>query len=120
MRATDELAARRASKDKGARPPADTVAENTSELPTERSATNTEIVKALETSLDYQPDRVDIQLKLLEIYHHEALDNRENFHSMLRKLADLKNLSPAQRLHVEMLQRTLQDGDSSFVAEEEM
>ena len=120
VRATDELAARRASKDKGARPPADTVAENTSELPTERSATNTEIVKALETSLDYQPDRVDIQLKLLEIYHHEALDNRENFHSMLRKLADLKNLSPAQRLHVEMLQRTLQDGDSSFVAEEEM
>ena len=86
----------------------------------ERSANNKEIVKALESSLDYHPDRVDIQLKLLEIYHHEALDNRENFHSMLRKLSDLKNLSPAQRVHVEMLQRTLHDGDSSFVTEEEI
>jgi Tfp pilus assembly protein FimV len=108
------------AKGNATRSPAETVVENTSDLPAERSATNKEIVKVLESSLDYQPDRVDIQLKLLEIYHHEALDNRENFHSMLRKLSDLKNLSPAQRLHVEMLQRTLFDGDSSFVAEEEM
>lgn len=98
----------------------DTVAENTGDLPAERSANNKEIVKALENSLDYQPDRVDIQLKLLEIYHHEALDNRENFHSMLRKLSDLTNLSPAQRVHVEMLQRTLHDGDSTFATEEEI
>jgi len=97
-----------------------TVLENIGDLPSEPSATNKEIVKALESSLDYHPERVDIQLKLLEIYHHEALDNRENFQSMLRKVADLKNLSPAQRLHVEMLQRTLQDGDSSLVAEEEI
>jgi hypothetical protein len=103
-----------------ARAPSDTVVENTGNIPAERSANNQEIVKALETSLDYQPDRVDIQLKLLEIYHHEALDNRENFHTMLRKLSDLKNLSPAQRVHVEMLQRTLHDGDSSFVTEEEI
>ena len=102
------------------KPPADRVGESTGELPLERSATNKDIVKALESSLDYNPDRVDIQLKLLEIYHHEAMDNRENFHTMLRKLAELKDLSPAQRLHVEMLQRTLQDGDSSFVAEEEI
>ena len=97
----------------------DSLSENVDELPVERSATHQDIVKALESSLDYQPDRVDIQLKLLEIYHHEALGNRENFHSMLRKLSDRHNLSPAQRLHVEMLQRTLQDRDSSFVAEEE-
>jgi pilus assembly protein FimV len=98
----------------------DTVVENTGHLPAERSANNKEIVQTLEDSLDYQPDRVDIQLKLLEIYHHEALDNRENFHSMLRKLADLKNLSSAQRVHVEMLQRTLHDGDSTFATEEEI
>ena len=102
------------------KPVADRVVESTGELPLERSATNQDIVKALESSLDYNPDRVDIQLKLLEIYHHEAMGNRENFHTMLRKLAELKDLSPAQRLHVEMLQRTLQDGDSSFVAEEEI
>ena len=106
--------------------PAQTVVENSGDLPSERSATNKEIVKALENSLDYQPDRVDIQLKLLEIYHHEALDNRENFHSTLRKLSSLdpKQLSPAQRLHVEMLQRTLHDGDGDgdpgFAVEEEM
>jgi Tfp pilus assembly protein FimV len=98
----------------------DTVVENTGDLPAERSATNKEIVQALESSLDYQPDRVDIQLKLLEIYHHEALDNRENFHTMLHKLSDLKNLSPAQRVHVEMLQRTLHDGDATFATEEEI
>jgi hypothetical protein len=98
----------------------DSLLENVGELPAERSATHQDIVKALESSLDYQPDRVDIQLKLLEIYHHEALGNRENFQTMLRKLSDRHNLSPAQRLHVEMLQRTLHDGDSSFVAEEEM
>lgn len=114
----NDATARMVAQPDGARD--DALLENVSELPPERSATHQDIVKALESSLDYQPDRVDIQLKLLEIYHHEALGNRENFHTMLRKLSDRKNLSPAQRLHVEMLQRTLQDGDSSFVAEEEM
>ena len=116
------------AKAPGAAPkaPAQTTVQNTVDLPNERSTTNKEIVKDLESSLDYQPDRVDLQLKLLEIYHHEALDNRENFHSMLRKLSSLdpKQLSPAQRLHVEMLQRTLHDGDddgdSDFAIEEEM
>jgi hypothetical protein len=138
----EEIAERSAREHaaKALKPPADPVVERTGELPLEdlpledsrfadarfedsppeRSATNKDIVKTLESSLDYSPDRVDIQLKLLEIYHHEAMDNRENFHTMLRKLAELKNLSPAQRLHVEMLQRTLHDGDSSFVAEEEI
>ena len=119
-RGAQDQAARHGVKGNVTRSPAAPVTENTGDLAAERSANNKEIVQALESSLDYQPDRVDIQLKLLEIYHHEALDNRENFHSMLRKLSDLKNLSPAQRLHVEMLQRTLHDGDSSFVAEEEM
>ena len=108
-----EEMAERGAKGNAARSPAATVVENTGDLAAERSANNKEIVKALESSLDYQPDRVDIQLKLLEIYHHEALDNRENFHSMLRKLSDLENLSPAQRLHVEMLQRTLHDEEEA-------
>ena len=115
-----EEVAEQAAKEQSAKEHSDTVVENTSDLSAERSTNNKEIVQALETSLDYQPERVDIQLKLLEIYHHEALDNRENFHTMLRKLSDLKNLSPAQRVHVEMLQRTLHDGDSSFVTEEEI
>ena len=108
-----EEMAERGAKGNAARSLAATVVENTGDLAAERSANNKEIVKALESSLDYQPDRVDIQLKLLEIYHHEALDNRENFHSMLRKLSDLENLSPAQRLHVEMLQRTLHDEEEA-------
>lgn len=112
-RAAQDQAARQGAKGNAARSPAATVVENTGDLAAERSANNKEIVKALESSLDYQPDRVDIQLKLLEIYHHEALDNRENFHSMLRKLSDLENLSPAQRLHVEMLQRTLHDEEEA-------
>jgi hypothetical protein len=88
----------------------------------EHSHRHREVVEILEQSLDFEPGRVDIQLKLLEIYHHEALGNRGNFESLLRKLAaDPQRLSPAQQLHVEMLQRTLQDGkhasDSDFVTE---
>jgi pilus assembly protein FimV len=87
-----------------------------------RTSRNREVAAILEQSLDYEPGRVDIQLKLLEIYHHEALGNRGNFDSLLRKLAaDPQQLSPAQQLHVEMLHRTLRDGnhdtDSDFVAD---
>jgi hypothetical protein len=82
---------------------------------------NREVVEMLEQSLDVEPDRVDIQLELLEMYHHEALGNRDNFDSLLRKLAVSQQLSPGQQLHLEMLQRTLHDGksasDSDFVAE---
>ena len=92
------------------------------ELRRDRTAATKEVAEILEASLSYEPDRVDIKLKLLEIYHHEALGNRENFRSLLGKLAqDSRLLSPAQRQHVETLQRTLNDGkqdaDSSFVAE---
>lgn len=92
------------------------------ELRRDRTAASKEVAEILEASLNYEPDRVDIKLKLLEIYHHEALGNRENFRSLLSKLAkDSRLLSPAQRQHVETLQRTLNDGkqdvDSSFVAE---
>ena len=86
------------------------------------SSRNRETVEILEQSLDFEPGRVDIQLKLLELYHQEALGNRDNFDSLLRKVAaDMKQLSPAQLSHLEMLQRTLHDGkqesDSDFVAE---
>jgi hypothetical protein len=87
------------------------------------SSRNREAVEILEQSLDFAPDRVDIQLKLLELYHQEALGNRDNFDALLRKLAvDTRQLSPAQQLHIEMLQRSLRDGkqqdrDSDFVAE---
>jgi hypothetical protein len=89
----------------------------------ERSATNMEIVKILENSLHVEPNRIDIQIKLLEIYHHEALGNRDNFHSLLHKLAgDRHMLSPAQRLYVEKLLQTLQESkpgaSSSPIAEE--
>ncbi|HVW69458.1 MAG TPA: hypothetical protein VHB68_10815, partial [Steroidobacteraceae bacterium] len=78
---------------------------------TDRTASNREIVEVLESTLGIQPGRVDIQLKLLEIYHQEALGNRDNFHSLLRKLSlDPKTLTPAQLLHIETLQRTLDDG----------
>ena len=95
---------------------------DTAEVAQARSNRNREVVEILEQSLDFEPSRVDIQLKLLEIYHHEALGNRDNFDSLLRKLAAAQQqLSPAQLLHVENLQRTLRDGkqdtDSDFVAE---
>ena len=84
---------------------------------------NREVAEILERSLTFEPDRIDIQLKLLEIYHHEALGNRGNFESLLRKVeAASQQLSPAQRLHLEMLQSTLREGkdhtdDSDFVAD---
>jgi len=84
--------------------------EETVEIQIGHSGTHKEIVRALENTLNMEPDRVDIKLKLLEIYHHEAMGNRENFHSLLSRLSpDPQQLSPAQRSHVEMLQRTLQD-----------
>jgi hypothetical protein len=80
------------------------------EMQPDGSVTNKEIIKLLEHSLDTEPHRVDLQLKLLEMYHQEALGNLENFHSLLNKVgADRRGLSPAQLLHVEMLQRTLDD-----------
>ena len=80
----------------------------------EHSATNREIVKILEDSLHDEPGRVDIQLKLLELYHHEALGNRENFHSLLHKLSlDPHGLSASQRSYVEQLQRSLQESKST-------
>jgi pilus assembly protein FimV len=87
-----------------------------------RSLVNKEIVKVLENSSGFEPDRVDIKIKLLEIYHHEALGNRDNFLSLLNKLAANPHLlSPAQQQHVEKLQRTLNDGkleaDSDFVTQ---
>jgi Tfp pilus assembly protein FimV len=94
---------------------------NAAELRRDRTAVNKEVAEILEASLSYEPDRVDIKLKLLEIYHHEALGNRNNFRSLLSKLAKDSRLSPDQRQHLETLQRTLnegkQDADSSFVAE---
>ncbi len=88
----------------------------------ERAETNGDVVKALEHTLDIEPDRVDLQLKLLEIYHHEALGNRDNFHSLLSRLnVEQEGLSPAQRSHLEMLRRTLDDSkadaDSNFATE---
>jgi len=87
----------------------------------DRTAVNRELAEVLEASLNYEPDRVDIQLKLLEIYHHEALGNRDNFRSLLSKLAKDSRLSPAQRERVETLQRTLNEGkpdtDSTLVAD---
>jgi hypothetical protein len=90
------------------------------EMQPDQPATNRDVVKALESTLDIDPDRVDVQLKLLEIYHHEALGNRDNFHLLLRKLnVEQDALSPAQRSHLEILRRTLEDGkqDSNFATE---
>jgi pilus assembly protein FimV len=73
-----------------------------------RSLVNKEVAQILEKSLGNDPNRVDIRLKLLEIYHHEARGNRAEFNSLVRNLiADPRALTPAQRQHVEKLQRTL-------------
>ena len=90
-------------------------------LADERSFINKEIAQVLEDSIGQEPDRVDIKIKLLEIYHHEVLGNRADFLSLLDKLtADPRALSPAQRSHVEKLQHTLFDGQlevgTEFVA----
>jgi hypothetical protein len=83
------------------------------EMQPDGSVTNKEIVKLLERSLAAEPHRIDIQLKLLEMYHQEALGQRERFHSLLGKVAaEHRGLSPAQQLHVDMLQRTLDDSKS--------
>jgi hypothetical protein len=94
--------------------------------PGEVGKANRDVVQTLESTLDIEPERVDVQLKLLEIYHHEALGNRDNFHSMLSRLkVEQGALSPAQVAHLEMLRRTLEDGkeadaDSNFEAEAAM
>lgn len=88
------------------------------EMQPDGSMTNKEIIKLLEHSLDIEPHRVDLQLKLLEMYHQEALGNLENFHSLLNKVgADRRGLSPAQLIHVEMLQRTLDDGKTELASD---
>ena len=75
-----------------------------------RSLVNKEVAEILEKSLGNDPHRVDIRLKLLEIYHHEVQGNRAEFNSLLSKLiADPRMLTPAQRAHVEKLQRSLSD-----------
>ena len=80
------------------------------EMQPDRSGTNREIIKLLESSLDAEPHRTDIQLKLLEMYHQEALGNRASFHSLLSKVAaENRGLSCAQQVHLDMLQRTLDD-----------
>jgi pilus assembly protein FimV len=83
-----------------------------------RSLVNKEIAEILEKSLGNDPGRVDIRLKLLEIYHHEARGNRAEFNSLVRNLiADPRALTPAQRQHVEKLQRTLGEESSDSAAE---
>jgi len=80
------------------------------EMQPDRSVTNREIIKLLERSLEAEPHRIDIQLKLLEMYHQEALGNRDSFHSLVSKVAaEHRGLTPAQQLHLDMLQRTLDD-----------
>ena len=82
------------------------------------SSENRDVVKELEHTLDIEPGRVDLQLKLLEIYHHEALGNRDNFHLLLSRLkVEQETLSPAQRSHLEMLRRTLEDGKADADAQ---
>jgi hypothetical protein len=82
------------------------------------SLANKEVATILENSLGDEPHRVDIGIKLLEIYHHEARGNRAEFNAMLSKLvADPQALTPAQRSHVEKLQRTLSDDESSIRTE---
>jgi len=82
------------------------------ELRLDRTAANKEIAEILEASLSYEPDRVDIKLKLLEIYHHQALGSRDNFRSLLSSLAnDSRLLSPAQRQQLETLQKSLDESN---------
>lgn len=76
----------------------------------ERSLVNKEVAEILEKSLGSDPNRVDVRIKLLEIYHHEVQGNRAEFNSLLDKLvADPRSMTPAQRQHVEKLQRTLSE-----------
>lgn len=75
-----------------------------------RSLINKEVAQILEASLGNDPHRVDVRIKLLEIYHHEVHGNRAEFNAMISKLiADPKMLTPAQRAHIEKLQRSLSD-----------
>lgn len=72
------------------------------------SPVSKEVAQILQTSLATDPHRVDIRIKLLEIYHHEVLGNRAEFYSLLNSLmADSRMLTQAQRMQVDKLQRTL-------------
>jgi hypothetical protein len=82
--------------------------EETQPLPSRdgHSAVTMEITQVLEKSLISEPYRVDIKIKLLEIYHHEG--NLMEFSSVLDKLlADSRLLTPEQRSYVEKLERSL-------------
>jgi hypothetical protein len=74
------------------------------------SLANKEVAAILENSLGNDPQRVDIRIKLLEIYHHEVQGNRAEFNSMLAKLfAEPRLLTATQRSHIEKLQHSLGD-----------
>jgi hypothetical protein len=71
-----------------------------------QSLVNMEVAKILEASLQREPNRVDLKMKLLDIYHQEG--NYTAFESMAAKLlAEQRNLSPAQQLHLQKLQQSL-------------
>ncbi|MBV8804098.1 MAG: hypothetical protein JO042_03605 [Sinobacteraceae bacterium] len=92
---------------------------DTARLPSmEESPAAKNVAQILQDSLANDPHRVDIRIKLLEIYHHEALGNRAEFNSVLNSLvADSRMLTPAQRSHVEKLQRTLGNEGSEATTE---
>jgi hypothetical protein len=71
-----------------------------------QSLVNMEVAKILEASLTREPNRVDLKIKLLDIYHQEG--NYAAFESMAAKLlTEQRTLTPAQQLHVERLRQTL-------------
>ena len=71
-----------------------------------QSLVNMEVAKILEASLQREPNRVDLKIKLLDIYHQEG--NYAAFESMAaRLLTEQRNLSPAQHLHIQRLQQSL-------------
>jgi Tfp pilus assembly protein FimV len=74
-----------------------------------QSLANKEVVEILQSSLGSDPNRVDIRIKLLEIYHHEVQGNRSEFNTMLNQLFTDTRLTPAQRDYLENLQKTLGD-----------
>jgi Tfp pilus assembly protein FimV len=85
-----------------------------------RSLINKEVAAILEKTLGNEPHRMDIRIKLLEIYHQEVLGSRAEFNSVLGDLkVDARMLTPAQRAQIDKLQRTLSDeqsdADSEFV-----
>ena len=91
------------------------VARGVVDEPTEEQPLPTTGSAGQDTTLD-----IAGQLRLLEAYHQEAMGKRDNFDALLGKLAAAQqHLTPAQLLHLEMLQRTLHegkpDGEADFV-----